>query len=581
MNKTQKKRLRELLAKAEDTRSADENKELLKLINLATKEKYDYEAADASLDDTKGADEGDENEPLTPDEVTTLVSEGVTKSLKAIGLDPESVTAIKTAIEAKGAGGATALTASVVEEIVTKHLGGQSIDKDALIADVKAAAIEAAAKNKGVSEDQVKTVVEAALTSFMEKNVRSGAKNVFPLFGGGQSAAPIEHRSGNMTVGQKQLLNLCLMHVSEDSIAACGSSRPKGINDGIAADQLTNAVRQGELHAKSVRHEVIYGKALTTTGTGTGGELMPSDLSGDLQARLYLESMIAAEFASSEIDMPTNPFTFPLITTRPTFKKGSEAPGSDPDASEPGTGEIVFNAKKLIGMSEYSYESNEDAIISILPMLTEQMAAAAADALETALLNGDTAASQDSDVTAGDAETLFNGLRKLALAVASLKMDLSTGGLSAANILAMKKAMGKYGMKQRDLLLIPGVSGYNDLIGLSETLTAEKVGNTAARILTGDAPSLYGIRIIASDRIRENLNASGVYDGVTTTKGSVLLVHRPSFMLGVRRGFLVEVDVDKKRQVNSVVASFRRDFVPKETPSATVKSVVVGYNYNA
>jgi hypothetical protein len=131
-------------------------------------------------------------------------------------------------------------------------------------------------------------------------------------------------------------------------------------------------------------------------------------------------------------------------------------------------------------------------------------------------------------------------------------------------------------------MLIVGPQGYNDIVALDETLTFEKVGSqSAARILTGEAASIYGIRIVISSQIREDLNASGVYDGVTDTKGSILLVHRPSWLVGVKRGMTVEVDVDKKRQINSVIASFRRAFIPKETPSATLPSVVLGYNYDA
>ena len=49
----------------------------------------------------------------------------------------------------------------------------------------------------------------------------------------------------------------------------------------------------------------------------------------------------------------------------------------------------------------------------------------------------------------------------------------------------------------------------------------------------------------------------------------------------MRRQFLVEVFVDKLQQLNQVIASFRRDFIPRETPSTTLPAVWLGYNYNA
>jgi hypothetical protein len=118
-------------------------------------------------------------------------------------------------------------------------------------------------------------------------------------------------------------------------------------------------------------------------------------------------------------------------------------------------------------------------------------------------------------------------------------------------------------------------------VSLSETLTFDKVGNPdAARILSGTAASIYGIPIIVSDAVREDLNATGVYDGTTTSKGSVFLIHRPSWVVGVRRGFTVEVDVNKLQQVNYVIASFRRDFKAKEALTS-VPSAIVGFNYNS
>jgi hypothetical protein len=217
------------------------------------------------------------------------------------------------------------------------------------------------------------------------------------------------------------------------------------------------------------------------------------------------------------------------------------------------------------------------------------MGLSAAEALEEALVNGDTTGTHmDSDthaVGATAAQKLFKGLRKMALIAAaadsnSSAVSFATGGISAANISALRKAMGKWGIRPQELMLLCGPKGYNDIVQLDETLTQDKVGG-AARILTGIAPQIYGIPVIVSSAVRENLNATGVYDGSTTTKGSILMVHKPSFLLGVRRGFTVETDVDKAQQLNSVIASFRRDFQPKETVSKAVPMVALGYNYDA
>ena len=556
----QKARFKALLAKAEGARTADESTELKSLQDLATKEGYnpnDDEAMSAE-DVRKLVDDG--------------VKDGVTKALTALNLDKSIVDAVGKSLEGK-----QGITPALLDEAIKKHLGGNTpLDTKALAEEVKKHLTPTA----GITQTQLDTALET-----FGKSIRQPSRHEFGA--GGGEAFPVEHRSGNLSVAQKQLLNICLMNVTKDALEKSnggkGINRPTGMDDGIPAEILRNAQARGASVVKSLR-TALSGKAITTGGSGTGLELVNTDLSSELMARFYLESQLATELMASEIDMPSDPFKLPMVTTRPTFYQGSEAPGSDPTASTPGTQNPTLDSKKIIGLVEYSYEADEDSVVAILPLLQAGLSSGAADAFEGALLSGDTTAThQDSDIHAVSAHAAksFDGLRKLALGVAALKVSLATGGISAANFLSLKKAMLKYGVRPRDLIAVVGVKGYNDIVGLEETLTADKVGSNLARILTGDAPSLYGVRIITSAQCREDLNASGVYDGVTTDKGSLLILHKPSWMVGVRRGFTVEVDTDKKRQINSLVASFRRAFIPLETPSAAQAIVALGYNYNS
>lgn len=527
------------------------------------------DAGDAGDDAGDAGDAGgdDDAKGLSEADARKLVADSVTKSFTDLGLDADTVKSLKTRLD-----GANSLSPDAIQAAIKEVLGGDGVDLKALQESVKKSL-----GNEVLTKDGVKKILED-----WGKEQRTGSKMLFPA----DAAFPVEHRKGNMSVGQKQLLNVLMMHVSEEALASSnggqGVARPKNINDGITAEQLRNAERIGEARAKAVRQEVVYGqKAITTSGAGSGLELINTDLSSDIQARMYMESLVAAQFVSSEIQMPSNPFQLPLTTTRPTFYKGSETVAAT--ESNPGTSNIVLTAQKLIGYCQYSYEADEDAVVAVLPWIQEQLGKGAADGLEDALINGDTTATHmDSDTHAisGAAAKLFKGLRYYAKSVTALKVSFATGGITAANVGALRKAMGKYGMKPSDLMLICGTSGYNDLALLSETLTAEKVGG-AARILTGNAPQLFGIPIIPSSKCREDLNASGVYDGTTTTKGSILLVNKTAWFVGVKRGFTLEVDVNKVSQVNQVIASFRRAFMPRETPSATEQTVVMAYNYNA
>jgi hypothetical protein len=356
----------------------------------------------------------------------------------------------------------------------------------------------------------------------------------------------------------------------------------KSENDGIGESLLRDAEQRGQRAEKRLMHALRTKAGFTTSDAGAGAEFMNESLSSVLLQRMYLESQLAAYFASREVPMPTNPFHYPLGTTLPSFYVTNE--GADPTESTAGTGELTLNAKKLTGIVPYTYEADEDSIIAILPHTIAQLGEAAGLALEDAIINGDTAGThQDTDYNAvtGHHAKLFDGMRKLTLAQAPLKISLATGGISTANIGVLRKALGRWGVNPKNLVIIAGVAGYNDLIMLPETLTAEKAGSqSSARVLTGVAPNLLGMDIIPSPKMREDLNASGVFDNTTTTKGSIMLAYLPGWLQGVRRGFTLETDVDKKKQKRYVIASFRRDFKPVEGLN-TVRAAVLGYNYNS
>ena len=529
MNEIQIERLKALLAIDASKLLDDEKTELAELQKLAS---------------------NDTAKTLSDEEVTGLVQKALDTVLKDNGLSTDSIVEKVKALNNEG------VTAERIEEIV-KANAGDKLDAKTLVAEITKA------MPQGITEEKVKALFNEAVGSIRKESKMEHSIEL-----------PIAHRAGNLTVAQKQLLNICLMHSGQDP-----EDRPKSMNDGITDTQLAKAARNGEASVKSVRDSVRYGQKLTATGAGTGLELVDTDLSSDLQRRLYIESKLAAALVSSEIQMPSNPFQMPMLTTRPSFFLTGETQAAI--SSDVGTAAPTLNAKKLTGMVPYSYEADEDSIVAILPMLQEALGAGAADAFEGAVVNGDTTAThQDSDTHAvtRHSSKIFTGLRKMARGVAGINVSFATGGITTANLGSLRKAMKKYGLNPRDLAFVVGTSAYNDIAMLPEVLTADKI-NGRAGILQGFQPNIFGIDIIPSAACREDLNVAAIYDGTTTTKSALFLMYKPAFVVGTRRGFTVEVEVDKKAQVNYVIASFRRDFISKETPSATEPQVVMGFNF--
>ncbi len=420
----------------------------------------------------------------------------------------------------------------------------------------------------------LKAIIEAAVKAQFD-DVRREKKGVFSIEADnktGDIELPTGTEKGNLSLSAKQLLNM---------LTRKDCNPDHGIDEKI----LRQGAEVGERVFKSLRQKGFIAaggdyKSMTAGTAGTGKDFLQVDLASQLQTRLYLESLLVGIMGLNEIEMPSNPYDLPILKTRSKFLGGTENTAGT--ASDPTTGQVVMTAVKLIGQTNFSYELDEDSLLPILPIITDQFAKAAADTLESAMINGDTTAThQDTDtnliVNSGDKQ--WKGFRWYALNTTGLKKDFSTGGITDGNLRSLKKALGKWGVNPKNLLLITGASGQTDAEGMSDVSSAINVGN-AATLITGTLPRWRGIPLVTSAWCREDLNAVGVNDGVTTTRGSVILVNTREWLLGRRRDFTLESWRDVQKQQTALVASFRRAFVPRETPSAlTAQTVSIGYNY--
>lgn len=528
MNEDQKNRLAELQGKSEltDVESA-ELTELTALENDAKgSEQLPVEEAQVV-----------EEEALTEGEAKALVTESVKEANeeikeavkevaeKAVSVDDIADEVSKRVSEES----AKTLTADKVEEIVTKALGEQKA---------------------GLDEESVKNLITSTIS-----NIQGESKMKHDAADTAKVSIPLGDRKGNLPVHQKQLLNIMSGKAQDEDIPESILHDAKS-----AGDRRVDDIRSGR-------------KDLTSVGAGVGAELTPTDLSSTLQERLYLESAVAAAFASQEIQMPSDPFKLPVSTVRPAFT--IKADNTAPDADETQrTAEVTLDAEKLISYVQYSYELDEDAIVAVLPMITNQLAGAAAEAFENNLINGQQSGVYDNGEAT--ANWIFDGFRKLA-AAGSLQYDTG-GAVELADIVGARKVMGKYGMRPSETIIITGYKAYNDIVALEEVNTLEKIGG-AASINTGLVPQIFGMDVIPSSQLSDAVHASGKAESSGThNKGQFLIVHKPSFVVGVRRDFTVETDRNIVSQSNQIVASFRRDFQPLEAPSATVSSVVNGIN---
>jgi len=539
MNEKQKQRFWEL--KGKKSLTASQREELVQLEEKALKSGLDLENLEPVSSDSQ----------LTENELAEIVKSAVEDQV--FGLREEILDEVKKAGNTEE-----------VEEIVKKY--ATEIDQEELIEKLG----EKFAGNQ-VSQEGLVDAFKSAISEFKTESKMTHEEKSL------DSTPLIEMPYGDsvetLTVAQKQLHNLlCRKHVNQD----------------IPESSLKSAEARGRQRMSRLESKALetQGGPTGTVGTTAGLELsrVNVDLSSQLQERLYAESAVANRLIGSEINMPTNPFKLPVVTSRPEFKLQKEATAggytnpADTGTQNVGTANVTLDTFKLVGVSEYSYEVDEDSVLAILPIITNQLASGAAASFEEAIINGDTSVTHMDTAIANAAGALVgppvvpavnnaniaqravDGMVHYAL-VTNTAQDVAVGGvLSAAAIGTLRSALGPYGLNPRDLALIVSIEDYNTLLIQDEVMHSEKYG-AQGTIQNGVLPQIFGIDIVPSAAMRTTCDATGVDTGAGG-KSRCSLIHVPSWVVGVRREFTVEVDQDKIAQVNQVIASFRRDFKP-------------------
>lgn len=389
-------------------------------------------------------------------------------------------------------------------------------------------------------------------------------------------------------VAEMRAVHISPTHTDPDVLKASDLVQPekpftlKGV-PGIAADMLyMEMVAKGYADTKrcSLRENRAVMKALDTATDGSGADYIPEGFSDQFIADVQAALMLPKAFRS--IPMATEKLTLPVTPTTPTAYLVGEntTRATEITPSSPGTRNMQLSAVKLAVRMIESFEYEQAAWPIALQLIRESIVQGVAEGIEDAILNGDTAASHmDADVTSsGDRRKAFIGLRAKAVTDIASGIDIATFNADTLN--SIPKTMGKYGVDFRKLIWVVGTSGWNQLRMLRDAkdnpavLTVDKYG-PGATILSGEVGKLLGSPVVYSQFMREDLNASGVYDGTTQTKTAILCVWAPAWVLGDRQSVTLETQRFISSQNSDVVAVWRGDF---QHALSTAHTTVMGYN---
>ena len=335
-------------------------------------------------------------------------------------------------------------------------------------------------------------------------------------------------------------------------------------------------------------------KRIFTDQAALGAEWIPDLLTPDLYEDLMSARRVEALFPS--LTLPAATTLLPFLTMTSTPYIGSPPASDDPSkysASSDATAQRTIAAKSFRVRMQADEDAIEDSIVFALPMLRASVVSALTDGVEDAIINGDTGGGTDDYgnwnprsrwVTSPTALGTSADHRKGWIGLRARSFDVSSAadGNAAqtfAGFLSRRAALDAPHGTAGDLVCITSPEYMLvKMLAFTEVQTIDLFGPQAS-VVQGQIANLSGIPVVISDFCTSDLNASGLYDNITTTQTSLLICNASRFLVGNYRTATVELDREISAGVVNVVATRRVAF--DTVDSSTKKNVSLAYNLDA
>lgn len=265
-----------------------------------------------------------------------------------------------------------------------------------------------------------------------------------------------------------------------------------------------------------------------------------------VQSRFYFEEyeiplMLADQFDQLPMSSPIVrvPGALGLLEGELEADDGTFSAQSNTQAS------YLVESKNNVCSTVITQDLLDDSSPAIIDKLRKEVVKGIARAYDKAILDGDTTpVHQDSDVVSAKSfKRAFKGLRKLAFeneiltgATGQIVIDGSGDTVSKDSFSLLLKALKLQNSEKDDLCYIMGSTPNTDLVtgAIPELFTAFAFGSLASN-RTGIVPPVFGVQPVLSSSVREDLNAAGVYDGITTNLTYMMLVQKSRFARWTRQ----------------------------------------------
>ncbi len=467
-----------------------------------------------------------------------------------------------------------AFAKKVAEDTAAKIAMKQAEQKAADEATAKAA--QEADEAKALEAESIKTVINSGVESGVEKLMSDVEAKL------AEKDANLQEVMGTF---QKELdekkAEIEAMQKSKRSFSDRGADLTAFGKEFLGAHVLGKITGKG--------YNTDYAKSLIeksgVTYTGTTGDVgkLDSLVSTTFEEEVRLEQKVANLFRELAVNSGATVIPTVSDTNLASFSNGGIGNGILENDTQTGAnqfdlGTVTAYAKRLISGTYIPADTDEQVVVTILPMILSALARAHAKAIDSAILFG----TSDSDMTGlvglGGTDGSYS-------ATASGHAGGTTGGVSAlgsdaldaGDLLAARGQMGKYGIDPSRVAYIVGTEKYYDLLNSSTNdgfSDITEVGSDLATKITGVMGSVYGSPVIVSDLLAN----SGTVDtdgpsGVDQKETAAIAVNMDSFVIPRLRGVSIDTDFEVAAQRTAVVATQSLGFTKVQNGAGVAKRI--------
>lgn|SRR3990167_1969507 len=397
-------------------------------------------------------------------------------------------------------------------------------------------------KAKADAETEAKLAEEKALNDKIAAGIKVGESGAEKLL------KDLEKRLADQDAEQKTALAEMSSVINEKSAELIALQKSKMQFSNASSDELAYADRE-----KAVWLAKVKGVPLDSTkyfnGIKEKAGAHVANATWELEVSLNMENEVRRRLVVANtlrnIAMQTNVMTLPLNPEAGAATWITNAQfGTSDSAGAAQThqlSEITLNAYKVATREYVAYEEEEDALLAVMPVVRDAMIRRVGRAVDIAMLRG---AGAGADPVKG--LVTYDAASTVSAAVAA--------SATIANMIAMRKDIGAWGLDPTEVVYIVSTDIYYDLLADTTFQTVDKISDRAT-LLTGQIGAIGNSPVLVSAE----------FEAKAATKAGAICFNPRNFVVGNQRGLRFDTQELVETQRKVMVSSLRTGMVQLTT----------------